>query len=146
MAPTGLVINVLRACFNCQDNFPVSLYLDALDEWPSITGTPSAHEEVLNFVEDLFGQVKAIYSRVVQVVPTKTFKPSSTPLDLTSWAASLPSRGAWVRIVLALAQGKLLYLLSSLSMKDTVDSRHELYGDIDIVKNESGDDGLKKGY
>jgi len=32
---------------------PVFIIADALDECPSITGTPSSREEVLNFVEDL---------------------------------------------------------------------------------------------
>jgi hypothetical protein len=32
---------------------PIFVILDALDECPSTTGTPSAREEVLNFVEEL---------------------------------------------------------------------------------------------
>jgi len=32
---------------------PIFIIADALDECPSITGTPSSREEVLNFVEDL---------------------------------------------------------------------------------------------
>ena len=34
---------------------PIFIITDALDECPSTTGTPSAREEVLNFVEDLVG-------------------------------------------------------------------------------------------
>ena len=34
---------------------PVFIITDALDECPSTTGTPSAREEVLNFMEDLVG-------------------------------------------------------------------------------------------
>ena len=34
---------------------PIFIIIDALDECPSTTGTPSAREEVLNFVEDLVG-------------------------------------------------------------------------------------------
>ena len=34
---------------------PIFIIADALDECPSTTGTPSAREEVLNFVEDLVG-------------------------------------------------------------------------------------------
>jgi hypothetical protein len=35
------------------DQVPIFVVLDALDECPSTTGTPSAREKVLNFVEDL---------------------------------------------------------------------------------------------
>jgi hypothetical protein len=34
---------------------PIFIIMDALDECPNNTGTPSAHDKVLDFVEDLVG-------------------------------------------------------------------------------------------
>jgi len=78
MAPTSLVMTIIRAFSNYQDNFT---FLDALDgslnhEWPSITGTPSARKEVLNFVEDL------VWPRQTILLPCVTSRPKHTVLNL----------------------------------------------------------------
>jgi len=43
----------LQIMLSLPGQVPVFIILDALDECPSTTGTPSAREEVMNFVEDL---------------------------------------------------------------------------------------------
>ena len=49
----------LTQCLECMidlpEQIPIYLILDALDECPNDSGTPSAREKVLNFVRDLFG-------------------------------------------------------------------------------------------
>jgi hypothetical protein len=43
----------LKSMLNLPGRLPTFIILDALDECPSTTGTPSAREKVLDFVEDL---------------------------------------------------------------------------------------------
>jgi hypothetical protein len=43
----------LKTMLKFSDQVPIFVVLDALDECPSTTGTPSAREKVLAFVEDL---------------------------------------------------------------------------------------------
>ena len=45
----------LKAMVDLPERLAIFLIIDALDECPSTTGTPSAREEVLDFVEDLVG-------------------------------------------------------------------------------------------
>ncbi|KAI0293763.1 ankyrin repeat-containing domain protein, partial [Russula brevipes] len=43
----------LESMVQCSEKIPIYLLIDALDECPDISGTPSAREKVLKFVEDL---------------------------------------------------------------------------------------------
>jgi len=45
----------LKSILELPQQLPIFIIMDALDECLSTTGTPSAREEVLNFVEDLVG-------------------------------------------------------------------------------------------
>jgi hypothetical protein len=45
--------NCLKAMFELSDRVPIFIFLDALDECPCDTGTPSAREKVLDFVENV---------------------------------------------------------------------------------------------
>jgi hypothetical protein len=45
----------LKAMVELPRQFPIYLIMDALDECPNTTGTPSARDEVLDFLEDLVG-------------------------------------------------------------------------------------------
>jgi len=45
----------LKTMVELLEQLPIFVIMDALDECPSTTGTPSARDEVLNFVEDLVG-------------------------------------------------------------------------------------------
>ena len=45
----------LRAIIELLGQLPIFVIMDALDECPNTTGTPSARDEVLDFLEDLVG-------------------------------------------------------------------------------------------
>jgi len=45
----------LRTMVQLPEQLPIFIIMDALDECPSNTGTPSARDEVLDFVENLVG-------------------------------------------------------------------------------------------
>jgi hypothetical protein len=47
------LVKCLEDMFRLPVELPIFVILDALDECPSTTGTPSAREQVLRFVEDL---------------------------------------------------------------------------------------------
>src|SRR5579863_6536049 len=51
--------SALAKCFKTMvelpEQLPIFIIMDALDECPNTTGTPSARDEVLDFVEDLVG-------------------------------------------------------------------------------------------
>jgi hypothetical protein len=51
----AILIGCLKLMLELPGQVPIFVILDALDECPSNTGTPSAREEVLDFVEDLVG-------------------------------------------------------------------------------------------
>ena len=58
----------LRSMLELPGQLPIFLIIDALDESPNITGTPSAREEVLNFLEDL---VMSSYSNLFICVTSR---------------------------------------------------------------------------
>src|SRR5712691_2295484 len=47
------LVNCLKAMVEFPGRLPIFVIIDALDECPNTTGTPSARDEVLDFVEDL---------------------------------------------------------------------------------------------
>ena len=47
--------NCLKSMLGLPGQLPIFVIMDALDECPNTTGTPSARDEVLDFVEDLVG-------------------------------------------------------------------------------------------
>ena len=47
------LVNCLKAMVELRGRLPIFIIIDALDECPDTTGTPSPREEVLDFVEDL---------------------------------------------------------------------------------------------
>jgi hypothetical protein len=47
------LIKCLKGMIDLLGQVPIYLIVDALDECPNITGTPSAREKVLNFIQDL---------------------------------------------------------------------------------------------
>ncbi len=49
------LVECLEVMFELPGQVPIFVILDALDECPSTTGTPSAREKVLDFVEDVVG-------------------------------------------------------------------------------------------
>ncbi|KAH9080612.1 hypothetical protein EDB83DRAFT_999443 [Lactarius deliciosus] len=56
------LIQCLKYMLQSAPHTPFYLIMDALDECPNITGTPSPREKVLNFIEDLvYGQYPNLY-------------------------------------------------------------------------------------
>ena len=49
------LVECLKTMLELPGQVPIFVILDALDECPTTTGTPSAREKVLDFVEDLVG-------------------------------------------------------------------------------------------
>lgn len=47
------LVNCLKSMVELPGRLPIFIIIDALDECPNTTGTPSARDEVLDFVEDL---------------------------------------------------------------------------------------------
>lgn len=58
---------------------PTYLIIDALDECPNATGTPSAREKVLNFVEDL---VQSNHSNLFVCITSRPEQDINTTLNL----------------------------------------------------------------
>jgi hypothetical protein len=49
------LVNCLKTMLDLPGQLPIFVIMDALDECPNNTGTPSARDDVLDFVEDLLG-------------------------------------------------------------------------------------------
>jgi hypothetical protein len=49
------LVHCLRDMVELAGNVPIYIIIDALDECPNTTGTPSPREDVLNFLKDLVG-------------------------------------------------------------------------------------------
>ncbi len=68
---------------------PIFIITDALDECPSTTGTPSAREEVLNFVEDLVGSNHSNLFICITSRPEQDIQAVLNPLTSASRRVSL---------------------------------------------------------
>ncbi|KAI0289219.1 hypothetical protein BC826DRAFT_1187957 [Russula brevipes] len=68
---------------------PIFVIIDALDECPSTTGTPSAREEVLDFVEDLVGSKHPNLFICVTSRPEQDIRAVLNPLTSPSCRVSL---------------------------------------------------------
>jgi len=68
---------------------PIFIIMDALDECPSTTGTPSAREEVLNFVEDLVGSNHSNLFICITSRPEQDIQAVLNPLTAPSRRVSL---------------------------------------------------------
>ena len=75
---------------------PIFLIIDALDECPNTTGTPSAREKVLNFLEDLVGLSGSSHSNLFICVtsrPEQDIQAILNPLTSVSHRVSLHEEG-----------------------------------------------------
>ncbi|KAI0289215.1 ankyrin repeat-containing domain protein [Russula brevipes] len=72
---------------------PIFVIIDALDECPSTTGTPSAREEVLDFVEDLVGSKHANLFICITSRPEQDIQTVLNPLTSASCRVSLHEEG-----------------------------------------------------
>ena len=68
---------------------PIFIIADALDECPSTTGTPSAREEVLGFVEDLVGSNPSNLFICITSRPEQDIRTILNPLTSASRRVSL---------------------------------------------------------
>ena len=68
---------------------PIFIIIDALDECPSTTGTPSAREEVLNVVEDLVGSNCSNLFICITTRPEQDIQAVLNPLTAASRRVSL---------------------------------------------------------
>jgi hypothetical protein len=83
----------LKSMLELPGQLPTFLIVDALDECPNTTGTPSAREEVLGFLEDL---VRSNHSNLFICVtsrPEQDIQTVLNPLTSTSRRVSLHEEG-----------------------------------------------------
>ena len=66
------LVKYLGSMIDLPGQVPIYLIVDALDECPNDTGTPSAREKVLNFVRDLLQSDHPTYLSVSLVALNKT--------------------------------------------------------------------------
>jgi len=82
------LIKCLKTMIDLPGQVPIYLIVDALDECPNITGTPSAREKVLNFIRDLIQSnhpnlFVCLTSRPEQDI-SATLNPLTTPSNRVS--------------------------------------------------------------
>jgi hypothetical protein len=83
------LVGCLKTMLVLPDQVPIFVILDALDECPSTTGTPSARERVLDFVE---GLVRSNHSNLFICItsrPEQDIQTVLNPLTATGWRVSL---------------------------------------------------------
>jgi len=83
----------LKSMLDLPGQLPTYIIIDALDECPNTTGTPSAREQVLNFVEDL---VQSNHSNLFICITSRPEQDISTilnPLTSQSRRVSLHEEG-----------------------------------------------------
>ncbi|KAH9966865.1 hypothetical protein BC827DRAFT_1381996, partial [Russula dissimulans] len=79
----------LQTMISLPGQVPVFIILDALDECPSATGTPSAREEVMDFLEDLVGSGHSNLFVCITSRPEQDIQSILNPLTPTSRRVSL---------------------------------------------------------
>jgi hypothetical protein len=79
----------LKRMLKLPGQLPTFLIIDALDECPNTTGTPSAREEVLDFLEDLVGSSHSNLFICVTSRPEQDIQTVLNPLISTSRGVSL---------------------------------------------------------
>jgi len=83
----------LQTMLELPGQVPVFLIIDGLDECPSNTGTPSAREEVLNFVEDLVGSNHPNLFICITSRPEQDIQTVLNPMTSVSHRVSLHEEG-----------------------------------------------------
>jgi len=79
----------LKSMVELPGQIPVFIIMDALDECPSTTGTPSAREEVLDFVEDLVGSSHSNLFLCITSRPEQDIQTVLNPLTSASHRVAL---------------------------------------------------------
>jgi hypothetical protein len=83
----------LKGMLELPGRLPTFIIIDALDECPNITGTPSAREEVLDFLEDLVGSNHSNLFICVTNRPEQDIQSVLNPLTSPSLRVSLHEEG-----------------------------------------------------
>jgi hypothetical protein len=83
----------LKSMLELPEQLPIFLIIDALDECPNTAGTPSAREEVLNFLEDLVGSNHSNLFICVTSRPEQDIQTVLNPLAPASRCVSLHEEG-----------------------------------------------------
>jgi hypothetical protein len=83
----------LKNMLELPGQLPTFLIVDALDECPNTTGTPSAREEVLDFLEDLVGSNHSNLFICVTSRPEQDIQTVLNPLTSSSRRVSLHEEG-----------------------------------------------------
>ena len=83
----------LRRMLELPGQLPIFLIIDALDECPNTTGTPSAREEVLDFLDDLVGLRHSNLYICVTSRPEQDIQFVLNPLTSASRRVSLNEEG-----------------------------------------------------
>ena len=83
----------LRRILELPRQFPIFLVVDALDECPSTSGTPSPREELLDFLEDLVGSSYSNLFICVTSRPEQDIQIVLNPLVPASRRVSLHEEG-----------------------------------------------------
>ncbi len=79
--PTEVALaECLESMLDLPGQLPTYIIIDALDECPNTTGTPSAREKVLNFVEDLVQSNHANLSICITSRPEQDISTTLNPL------------------------------------------------------------------
>ena len=83
------LMRCLKNMLELPGQLPTFLIIDALDECPNTTGTPSAREEVLDFLEDLVGSNHSNLFICVTSRPEQDIQSVLNPLTTASLQVSL---------------------------------------------------------
>jgi len=90
------LVKCLETILDLPGQLPIFIIIDALDECPSNTGTPSAREEVLDFVENLVGSNRSNLSLCITSRPEQDIQTVLNPLTSAPYRVSLHEEvGQW---------------------------------------------------
>ena len=87
------LMECLKSMLELPGQLPTFLIIDALDECPDTTGTPSAREEVLDFLDDLLGSSHSNLFICVTSRPEQDIQTILNPLTCPSRRVSLHEEG-----------------------------------------------------
>ena len=88
-ASDAALAKCLNTILELPEQLPIFVIMDALDECPNVTGTPSAREEVLDFVEELVGSRHSNLFICVTSRPEHDIQAVFNPLTSPSCRVSL---------------------------------------------------------
>ena len=87
------LINCLGRMIDLPGQAPIYLVIDALDECPNTTGTPSPREKVLNFVQDLLQSHRSNIFLCITSRPEQDISATLSPFTSPSNRVSLHEEG-----------------------------------------------------